>query len=188
MLTICNILEEWSFDHTDDFFADVILDSRLSKELLADRIRECCGNLICVYSERNTLKHYSDNFFKRNEKRFKDLTDTLYYEYNPIENYDRREDSKLTHDGHSSASSDSNGSTSRSAFNSAANHPVDASSGHAEGENFDDFTDTNEARIHGNIGVTTTQQMIESQRNVVMFDIIDRIVALWEVEFCLLIF
>lgn len=188
MLTICNILEEWSFDHSDDFFSDVVLDSRLSKELLADRIRECCGNLICVYSERNTLKHYSDNFFKRNEKRFKDLTDTLFYEYNPLDNYDRTETTTLTHEGSSTASSTSNGSTSRSAFNSATTHPVDASTGEASGENTENYTDITTNRTRGNIGVTSSMQLIESQRSLVMFDIIDRIVALWEVEFCLLIF
>lgn len=52
------------------------------------------------------------------------------------------------------------------------------------------FTDTRiiNQRIHGNIGVTTTQQMIEQERNIVRFDIIDEIVKDYKTEFCILIY
>ena len=42
--------------------------------------------------------------------------------------------------------------------------------------------------IHGNIGVTTTQQMIEAERNIVKFDIIDQIVTDYKTTFCILIY
>lgn len=52
------------------------------------------------------------------------------------------------------------------------------------------FTDTRTItqRIHGNIGVTTTQQMIEQERNIVRFDIVDEIVKDYKTEFCILIY
>lgn len=43
-------------------------------------------------------------------------------------------------------------------------------------------------RIHGNIGVTTSQQMIESQRQVVLFNTIDYIVNEFKTRFCLCIY
>jgi hypothetical protein len=43
-------------------------------------------------------------------------------------------------------------------------------------------------RAFGNIGVTTTQQMIEAERNVVKFNIVDYIVEDFKKRFCLLIY
>ena len=43
-------------------------------------------------------------------------------------------------------------------------------------------------RAYGNIGVTTTQQMIEAERNVVKFNIVDYIVEDFKQRFCLLIY
>lgn len=47
---------------------------------------------------------------------------------------------------------------------------------------------TIDAHIHGNIGVTTTQQMIQAEREVVMFDVIDQIVTDYKTTFCILIY
>ena len=47
---------------------------------------------------------------------------------------------------------------------------------------------TRTGRAYGNIGVTTTQQMIEAERNVVKFNIIDYIVEEFKQRFCLLIY
>lgn len=47
---------------------------------------------------------------------------------------------------------------------------------------------TIDTHIHGNIGVTTTQEMIESQRKVVNFDVVDQIVTDYKTTFCILIY
>lgn len=47
---------------------------------------------------------------------------------------------------------------------------------------------TRTERAFGNIGVTTTQQMIEAERNVVKFNIVDYIVEDFKKRFCLLIY
>lgn len=47
---------------------------------------------------------------------------------------------------------------------------------------------TIDGHIHGNIGVTTTQQMIQAEREVVMFDVIDQIVTDYKTTFCILIY
>lgn len=47
---------------------------------------------------------------------------------------------------------------------------------------------THTSRTHGNIGVTTSQQMIEEERRVVEFNIIDYIVDSFKRRFCLLIY
>lgn len=47
---------------------------------------------------------------------------------------------------------------------------------------------TRTGRAFGNIGLTTTQQMIEAERNVVKFNIVDYIVEEFKQRFCLLIY
>ena len=61
--------------------------------------------------------------------------------------------------------------------------------------NITDDTDENSSRnntrtgrTYGNIGVTTTQQMIEAERSVVKFNIVDYIVEDFKQRFCLLIY
>lgn len=49
-------------------------------------------------------------------------------------------------------------------------------------------TVTRQGHAEGNIGVTTTQEMIEAERNVVKFNIIDYIVNDFRHRFCLLIY
>ena len=59
------------------------------------------------------------------------------------------------------------------------------------GENrTEESTDTfnKEVYIHGNIGVTTSQQMIESERQIADFDIVDIIVREYINEFCIMIY
>lgn len=43
-------------------------------------------------------------------------------------------------------------------------------------------------RTHGNIGVTTSQQMIESERQVSLYNIIDVIITSFKNRFCLLVY
>ena len=47
---------------------------------------------------------------------------------------------------------------------------------------------TYEERTHGNIGVTTSQQMIEAERNLVRYDFYMEIVNSFKKEFCLLVY
>lgn len=52
----------------------------------------------------------------------------------------------------------------------------------------EDVTHTDNLYAYGNIGVTTTQQMIEAQREVVKFDIYEYIAVEFKREFCLLVY
>lgn len=87
-------------------------------------------------------------------------------EYQPIENYDRYED--ITETGKSKGQSSSNGNSLYSEFpmesplKKSVNNTDSNSSANSEAN-----TDTQrKAHIHGNIGVTTSQQMLESEINL----------------------
>lgn len=49
-------------------------------------------------------------------------------------------------------------------------------------------THTEKIRAYGNIGITTTQQMIQQERDIVQFSIFDFIVDDFKMDFCLLVY
>lgn len=137
------------------------------------------------------------------------LLDNVYAQtYNPIENYDRQEDTSLSYEGSENISrnvdsdrktkgttadtrndtSSANSSSQKNvfAFDSSTASPSDSDSGtttatgtgssnstvdnsdvekrtETEGHSFTDRKNVTVSRIHGNVGVTTSQQMLESE-------------------------
>ncbi|MBO5811359.1 MAG: hypothetical protein J6R32_11115, partial [Bacteroidales bacterium] len=55
-----------------------------------------------------------------------------------------------------------------------------------EGEK--DSIDKHTGRIHGNIGVTTSQQMLQSELDIARFNIIQEITNLFMEEFCIMVY
>lgn len=87
-------------------------------------------------------------------------------EYQPIENYDRYED--ITETGKSKGQSSNSGTSLYSEF--PMESPLKKSVNNTDSNssaNIEANTDTQrKAHIHGNIGVTTSQQMLESEINL----------------------
>lgn len=115
---------------------------------------------------------------------------TLSLEYNPINNYDMIE--QMTNDitthqyGHTNTRTDNTDETTetqKAAFNSSAYSPVDKVETKGNAGTIADVesgtnTDTRNYRLtrSGNIGVTTSQQMVESERKLWLWDFFDSIV------------
>ena len=105
---------------------------------------------------------------------------TTVLEYNPIENYDRQEDSESTGTGSSSGSTTVTGSATAYNSDTFKDTSKSVSSGSNETESGGTFT----SRIHGNIGVTTTQQMIEQERASARFCMTEFIINDFITRFC----
>ena len=104
------------------------------------------------------------------------MLDTETVEYNPIHNYDRQED--WVDDGTGSSITD----LSVAGFND---------SDMADRERTGTGTTTQSrhtARISGNIGVTTTQQMLESERESRKYSTVFEIIGEFKERFCLLVY
>lgn len=109
------------------------------------------------------------------------LYETTQLQYEPLENYDRQEESN------SSNASASSGSTtvtnSAMAYNS--NTFADTAKSKTDGSNQGNSSGTFRSRVHGNIGVTTSQQMLTAQREVVQFCMTQYIIDDFISRFCL---
>lgn len=109
-----------------------------------------------------------------------ELKKTTEYDYNAIENYDRNEEYKLEKSfGDTSETLSENTTNAVTAFDSnsfvddtLSNHDV---TNHITTKNAD--SDIFYSRIHGNVGITTTQAMIKEQREIIDFNIVNEIIS-----------
>lgn len=61
-------------------------------------------------------------------------------------------------------------------------------SGTVKDENDVEVTSNHTGRIHGNIGVTTSQQMLQSELDIARFNIVQQITDLFLLDFCIMIY
>lgn len=178
------------------------------KNDLVDNIMLECGEFETLYADPDFMRSAIGAWSNKHQRTFLKWVNALNIEYAPLENYDRQEnwtdetDANTTNTLNSTVSSSSTSGgeskTNIAAYdsssyspsdqvtdsNSASNTSTDASNG-AGTENID-FEHT--GRIHGNIGVTTSQQMLEQELEVARFNIIDEITKLFMSELCVAVY
>lgn len=182
-------------------FDGISLPEAIDPQILYDRIMIRAGEFSVMYTDIDYLKYQTDNFFKVHYKTFEEWAKVMEVEYNPIENYDRYED--YSGNGSSSSESSATGSgtnsntttTTSAAENSSSYEPYDrvqdtgstSSSGSSEGN--ESHRDSHTSHIHGNIGVTTSQQMIQSSIDLYKnFNIYDWIADMYTDDICIKIY
>lgn len=202
-------------------FKNVTLTDKLNLTTCIDTIIEKWGTCDLIISDPRIVVRRTQLFFLKNYDNFDKMAEALLAEYNPIENYDRYEDTTEARDidksGGNQSSASGEGSASSggtntvggyntehqiSAMNSNdyqkrnkditsprtdtySNQSTSSDSSTASGS-FDETTDddfTRTSHIHGNIGVTTSQQMIQSEIELRKFNIYDYIADLYAGEF-----
>lgn len=87
-------------------------------------------------------------------------------EYQPIENYDRYEDIEDNGSTSGTSNSNSNSNSYEYPMESPLKKQVASSDGNGTANSSATAKNVRKAHIHGNIGVTTSQQMLESEINL----------------------
>lgn len=144
---------------------------------IVDRILFKYGDTPLFCPDPAVMKFYITLWSERRVKLWERFAKAVLMDYNPIENYDRTEDS----------SNEFSPATSYENMISADN----ASTYQPDRKTVGSGKDTNKynSRIHGNIGVTTSQQMLQSELDIIpKLDIVDFIVDDWHNEFCLFMY
>lgn len=187
-----------------DLFEFLDLPEGLNKTTLTNNILLEGGEFEVLYSDPVALKSYIGIWAAREQPTFQRWVDALAIEYAPLENYDRHENWTDTLD--SDGTSNTTGTNDMS-VNGTAQTDVSAydSSGYQPKEKVttsettdQDTTERNTStldntgmhagRIHGNIGVTTSQQMLESELDLGYWNIYSRITDMFLKEFCIMIY
>lgn len=163
----------------------------LDKETLVDNILLRGAEFEVIYSDGDFMREAVGAWSRKWQRTMEKWIKALLLEYNPIENYDRMEEWTTTDDGHVEGENHSGGNTNTSsnvsAFNSDAMRPDTSSYAHTDSD-ANSKTDTNNTNIrtgraHGNVGVTTSQQMIQSELDLAKWNIYEELTYLFLGEF-----
>ena len=208
----------WGFYQYDQtLLDDIVLPDGIDKDNLVAEIMRNSGDLYPYHQVLEYLKRNINFWFARRLFDFERMYEALRTEYSPIENYDRKEN--ITRDYENSGSDKASttlGSTTTSsnvgsndnenkvsAYNETdyTNREKDTQSYNSTVTNTGSGTDTTQTyyglkrkevediRVHGNIGVTTSQQMIESEMSLrAKYDIYKIIAKEFEREFLVQIY
>lgn len=188
----------------DDLFKGLLLPEGLAKDTLTNNILLQGGDFEVVYADPFFLQNAISIWADREAATFERWVNALAIEYAPLENYDRHEDwtDTLDSDGTSRTTGTNDTSTNGtvttdvSAYDSNGYQPKEKVT---TAETIDNDTTENNTstldnegvhtgRIHGNIGVTTSQQMLESELDLGYWNIYSRITDMFLKEFCIMIY
>lgn len=206
---------EGLYNYDNTLFDGFNVPDGLVKQIAIDAILMRTRELEILYPDFSYMKNRITIWSNKYQSNWKKLYDTTVLEYNPIENYDRVEDWTDTDDETTSSARDNtikststneivnsvNVTDQNTAFNAGlADHAKQITDGdttengsitNTEKENVNDGRTekhTRTGRAHGNIGVTTSQQMIQSERDLVVFNLYDVIAESFIENFCLMVY
>lgn len=215
-ITLIGLYRWLNAENIDLFDAFKSLPEGIDKETLVNLILTEGGEFEPLYADANMMKGQIELFVSQHMRTFTKWVKALAIEYNPLENYDRMEDwtdvnhniESSTGNSSSNSSGNSNGNNTDntnnnvSAFddysmsphdssvtssNSSANSSASSSSNSITNGS-SDGNSTHTGRTHGNIGVTTSQQMLQSELDIARFNIYQQICDLFIDELLLAVY
>ena len=163
-----------------DLFDKFKCPTGLDLNLVIDSIVLENAELELLYPDADFMKEMIGLWSRKEQVVWQKMVDTLALEYNPIWNKDGL--IKETRDVDSSSSGES--TTKVSAYNEAGFHDRSSDSSSGSGNS----KETIERRETGNIGVTTSQEMIKEELEIRKTNVIDYIVKSFRQRFCLLVY
>lgn len=164
-----------------DFFQ---IPAAINKQTLVDNLLMECAELEVLYPDAEFMRDAIGAWSAAECDKWEELEKTLHYEYDPISNYDRREEWTDDSEGSSTATSTATGK--QAGYNSQELVTSDGSE--SGGSSSGKSSSKHVGIVRGNIGVTTSQQMIEAQRKVVDYCVYDVIIDSFQRRFCLLVY
>ena len=189
----------YNFDPS--IFDGVKFPSNISVQDFVDSLLMQCGEMPVLYSSPPLLKSLIRVWSNVSQYTWNRLAATLTAEYNPIENYDRMEewqDSSINNSRYTNSTNNTtNGSTKEQVYGyNNLNTPADNSASTSASTSADTSdsagnttsTGSRKGRAHGNIGVTTTQEMLESERQVAMFNFYDAVIRDFQKRFLIWVY
>lgn len=201
VVTLQGMNAAYSVHHSgDNIFTDIRLPELIDRETLINRITLRCGEFSVMHTDYEWMHEQILNFFLIHYETFSKWAEVLNAEYNPLENYDRQEnwrdwgDSKNKAEGEDKTTLGSSSTTTKAAFNSSSYEPYEKNTNSGtdkmerKNSGEDNFRTAHEGRVYGNIGVTTSQQMLQSELDLRRFNIYMEIANLFADEFCIQVY
>lgn len=196
---ILSILGMYKYDPT--IFSNMSLPDEMVKNVEIAAIMRKCSGLPLMWPDLETMRTLIVSWSRQRLDTWNRMWNVAHEEYNPLENYDRIEE--WDDEGHQTRSNSGQQSSTGSytetnkvaGYNSETLVNKDQATGNNTGSQTASASETgadtghHEGRTHGNIGVTTSQQMLQAELDVApRLDIYDWIAEDFKNEFCLMIY
>lgn len=169
-------LLEWDPALLDSFS----LPTQTTRQTVKDALVFLGTDRCCIYADPAAMKKALEAYSAMKLPSWQRIADAMALTYDPIENYDRREEGSyadthsgtITHTGTEKLTGTETNETSVSAYDTSGYSPRAKEVNTPNTTRTPNLTDTDTTavtrtftnyRIHGNIGVTTSQQMLESE-------------------------
>ena len=200
----------------DDLFKYLTLPTGINKQTLVNNILLRGGEFESLYGDPYFLQNMIGVWSDKWQRTFTKWMKALSINYDPLYNYDRHEiykdirseNENVDRSEHASANDTSistgSGTTQNdvSAYDSATYSPHDQSSSSSTGNNTSNSSSTangnnkrkldevvsHDAHLYGNIGVTTSQQMLKDELEVNEWNVYEHITDLFLNEFSIYVY
>lgn len=204
-ITLLGLNSYYKQMHPDkSLFELLTLPESVDRDACINHILLRCGEFCVLYPNpdfmHDAIKVFSDTYARTISK----WSEALNIEYHPLENYDRLEDWTDTGSAFNNMFSKTNDDIDNiqtitqkvSPFEvdtfqnskedtAIVDNTSEASTG---GYTSSETSNTRTGRTHGNIGVTTSQQMLEAEIKIAKWNLYDNIAILFQNEFCIMLY
>ena len=170
------------YNHSPDVFRDFEVPKQIEKQDVIDSIILECAELSVVYPEYNTMQLAIKLFSKKRLDAWTRMATALFEDYNPLHNFDRFEES--SDDETNNSSGDANSVNTVNGYNGDDEHDKQTTHGTDSSKR----GNKHKAHLYGNIGVTTSAQMLEGELAIRKSDLINIIVREFKENFCIMVY
>ena len=179
------------YQYNNNIFADMAIPSALDRNTLIENILMECAELEILYTDADFFKFAVKSWSEKELNRWNALYKTTQYNYDPTENYNRHETYTDTNrsEGVTAYTGKNSNEQKVSAYDSPEYKPSELTNVSDKNNSNSRATGKTEHRshIHGNIGVTTTQEMIKQEREIIL-NLYNVIIDDFKNRFCILIY
>ena len=175
-----SVLGMWKFNNA--LFDKFTVPAQIDKQDVVDAILLECAELPVVYTNWDVLQGAIGLLSKRRIHAWERMATALFEDYNPLHNFDRYEDSNDDENIASTGRADSVNTV--NGYNGDAEHDRQNTSGNSETKR----GNKHNAHLYGNIGVTTSAQMIEGELEIRKQDLISIIVREFKENLCIMVY
>lgn len=185
MLPMTSTIFSFNYYLEDGLFKDAVFPDDIDKSLVIDTIMLMYGELEPLYKDADFMQMAVTSWAAKWYHAFDRWSIALSEDYDPLHNYDRTEE--WTDKTNSKVVSDATTASNRSSYDSATLQPYDS----VDYDNTDTVTagSSHDGHIYGNIGVTTSAQMLEGEITVrTNYNLYNMIADCFANELCLLVY
>lgn len=163
-----------AFEDSYPLFEFLELPEGIDKDLFINTLLLEAGEFEVIYDDPDFFRNAISIWGRKWQRTFEKWYNALQVQYDPLNNYDRTEEWTTKTD----SKSDSDSTANRSSYDSASLQPYTSMN---DSGTFDG-TEVKTGRAYGNIGVTTSQQMLESELNLQEWNLYQHMIDLFKTE------